>query len=252
MTQLPIERIKAVQAAGAQLFAEAGLAAEPPGVALAVEKHRWAWRPPTVKVVLLAESHIYTSVSDFALIVLKEALPTEAQQTPAEFVRIIYCLGYGEPQLLSGKTDAKNAGTRQFWDLFARLARLGKPPRRSQGASLEQRLRWKVNTLTRLQRQGIWVLDASLHAMYIPGGKRVPNRLKFALHQLWWEQYGSYVLSQIPQAKVWIIGKTVADDLKKLKIPWDGWIYQPGAGRSPSRNLEQGWPELLKDIEEGA
>lgn len=248
MERLAIEKLKEVQAAGAKLLAQAGLEAEPPGVALAVEKHRWAWRPDSVRVVLIAESHIYTSKSDFALTVLKDRLPPEAQHAPSEFVRIIYCLGYGEPQLLSGKTERRNAGTRQFWNLFGRLAATGQQPHTSKGASLDRRLQWKVDTLSKLQQKGVWVLDASSHAMYAPGGKRVSNRLKFALHQLWWENYGCDLLSQFPQARVWIIGKTVADDLKKLKIPMQGWIYQPGAGRSPSRDLEQGWAELLESI----
>ncbi len=47
---------------------------------------------------------------------------------------------------------------------------------------------------------------------------------------------------------VWIIGKTVADDLKKLKIDFQGWIYQHGASRSPKINMELGWPELLRNI----
>ena len=251
-TQVPIEKIKAVQAAGAKLITNAGFEAEPPGVALAVEKHRWAWRPEQIKVVLIAESHIYTSASDLALTVAKNQLPPQAQHTPSEFVRIIYCLGYGEPKLLNGETQRRNAGTRQFWDLFGRLAGMGTSPRSSQGASLGQRLQWKVDILSKLQHKGVWVLDASLHAMYLPGGKRVPNRLKFALHQLWWEHYGVYLVSQFPRAKRWIIGKTVADDLKKLNIGWDGWIYQPGAGRSPKRNMEQGWTELLRDVEAGA
>lgn len=251
MNQLPTQKIQAAQVIGAKLLAEAGWEAEPPEVALAVEKHRWAWRPQLVKVVLIAESHIYTSKSDFALSVSKDKLPPKTQETPSEFVRIIYCLGYGEPELLNGKTTQRNAGTRQFWDLFGRLANTGKQPRRSEHNSLDQRLQWKVDTLTRLQHRGIWVLDASLHAMYAPGGKRIPNRLKFALHQLWWNHYGSDLLSQFRGAKVWIIGKTVADDLKKLQIPSQGWIYQPGAGRSPNRNLEHGWSELLQDINQG-
>ena len=246
--ELPTERIQAVQAAGAKLFAQAGLEAEPPGVALAVEKHRWAWRPDSVKVILLAESHIYTSTGDFALQVLKDKLPPAAQHTPTDFVRIIYCLGYGEPELLSGKTEQRNAGTRQFWDLFGKLAATDKQPRKSMGASLQGRSQWKLDTLSKLQQKGVWVLDASLHAMYAPGGKRVPNHLKFALHQLWWENYGADLLSKFPQAQTWIIGKTVADDLQKLSIPMQGWIYQPGAGRSPSRNLEWGWSELLNSV----
>ncbi|MEC4984413.1 MAG: hypothetical protein SAJ37_04335 [Oscillatoria sp. PMC 1068.18] len=248
MLKLPILTIKNAQKLGAKLLVEAGIEPEPAGVALAVEKHRWAWRPKQVKVILIAESHIYTSASDFALQICRENLPLNARNTPLEFVRLIYCLGYGEPKLLSGKTVQRNTGTRQFWDLFGRLAETGKQPRGGQKIWWQNRLSWKVDTLIKLCSKGIWVLDASFHAMYAPGGMRIPNKLKFALHQLWWEKYGSNLLAEFPTAKIWIIGKTVADDFQKLQINFDGWIYQPGAGRSSSRNLEQGWTELLNDV----
>ena len=251
MKQLPLwaeKRIKISQTKGAKLLKKSGFEPELPQVALAVEKHRWAWRPENISVILIAESHIYTSCEDCRLKVQKKLLPKAAQHTPEEFVRLIYCLGYGEPELLSAETKQRNSGTRQFWDMFGRLAGTGKQPNRHKGISLGYRLRWKIKTLEAMQTRGVWVIDASLHAMYLPGGKRVSNSVKFALHQLWWEDYGSHLLSKFPQAKIWIIGKTVADDLKKLKIDFQGWIYQPGAGRSPKINMELGWPELLRNI----
>jgi hypothetical protein len=246
--QFPVQLIQNAQKQGAVLLQQAGIEPEVPGVALAVEKHRWYWRPPQVRVILIAESHIHTSAADLSLQIKRDSLPPIAQDTPPEFARIIYCLGYGEPELLSGTTKRRNAGTRQFWDLFGRLAGTGKQPRRRDRAFTE-RLNWKIQTLQTLQQKGVWVLDASLHAMYAPGGKRIPNSLKFALHQLWWNTYGSYLLVQMPTTKVWIIGKTVANDLQRLNIPYDGWIYQPGAGRSPQRDLEQGWGQVLEDIQ---
>ncbi|MGB3695562.1 MAG: hypothetical protein WA865_05360 [Spirulinaceae cyanobacterium] len=251
MSQLPVwveEKIKISQSKGAKLLDEAGFEPELPQVALAVESHRWAWQPENTSVILIAESHIYTSVQDFSLTVQKKSLPAAAQHSPEEFVRLIYCLGYGEPELLSGETTQRNAGTRQFWDLFGKLTARGKQPRKTEGVSVSDRLEWKVGTLREMQAKGVWVIDASIHGMYVPGGKRVSNQIKSALHRLWWSDYGADLLSRFPQAKVWIIGKTVADDLRKLKIDFQGWIYQPGAGRSPKRNMKSGWAELLRDV----
>ncbi len=251
MSQIPVwveQKIKISQNKGANLLKEAGFEPELPQVALAVEKHRWAWRPENISVILIAESHIYTSAQDFGLTVQKQCLPAVAQHTPEEFVRLIYCLGYGEPELLSAQTVQRNAGTRQFWDLFGKLTLRGKQPRKSTGVSLSDRLAWKVATLQEMQAKGVWVIDASIHAMYLPGGKRVSNQIKSTLHRFWWEDYGAGLWSRFPEAKVWIIGKTVADELQKLKIDFQGWIYQPGAGRSPKRNMESGWVELLKLI----
>ncbi|WP_156915055.1 hypothetical protein [Rubidibacter lacunae] len=196
----------------------------------------------------MGESHIYTSADDLRWHVRRDRLPLGAQGTPPVFARLVYCLGYGETALLDGLPHQRNSGTRQFWDLFGRLAGTGRSPRRREHPILEARLQWKIRTLEILRNLGVWVTDASLHAMYAPGGKRVGSRLCQALHQSWWEGYGAQQLSNLGPQKVWIIGKTVADVCDRLAIPYDGWIYQPGAGRSPTRDLTRGWKELLEDV----
>lgn len=250
MTELRLEEggLEAI-AAGAKSLAAIGWQPEPLEVAIALEGYRLAWKPPTVSVILLGESHIYTSAADFAIEVEQEKLPAIARQTPRNFVRIIYCLGYGESELLTQTPTPPNPGTRQFWELFGRLSDRGKPPKRSRDTTFKQRIQWKVETLETLQKRGIWVLDASFHAMYAPGGKRIPNAQKLHLHRQWWDAYGEQLITRFPQAKVWVIGKTVADDLKKLGIPFEGWIYQPGAGRRRDRDLEYSWDELSKLID---
>ncbi len=221
----------------------AGRSPEPPEVALAVEQYRWAWRPPQPRLVLLGESHIYTSAADLELRVQRDRLPAAAQGGPDCFARILYCLGYGEPELLSGRPSVRNAGTRQFWELCGRLVGRGRAPRRRE-AGLESRLAWKVEVLSLLQARGIWVLDASVHAMYRPGGDRLTARWARSLHQQWWQGYGEPLLATLPGVQIWAIGKTVAGALEAVGVPLAGWIYQPGAGRNRQRDLERGWAEL--------
>ena len=71
-------------------------------MALAAERHRWAWAPSRVRLVLIAESPFYTSPQGFTLHVRRELLPPDARHAPSEFVRLIYCLGYGKNSLLDG------------------------------------------------------------------------------------------------------------------------------------------------------
>jgi len=130
MMSPPLDRIKTAAALGAQAIHAAGLVAERPEVAIAVEQHRWAWKPQNVRVLLVAESHVYTSAEDSALHVRTELLPERARHAPREFVRLVYCLGYGETWLLDSRPRQSNAGTWQFWNIFGRLTGNGRQPTR--------------------------------------------------------------------------------------------------------------------------
>ena len=72
-----------------------GSEAESIEIAEEVERLRLAWRPSRVRIVMLAESHVYTSKD--------EALSRVRQPDGIEtgFVRFVYCLGYGEPSLVT-------------------------------------------------------------------------------------------------------------------------------------------------------
>src|SRR5262245_48897798 len=160
----PIDRIKTATALGAQAIHAAGLVAERPEVAVAVEQHRWAWKPSNVRVLLVAESHVYTSVEDSTLHVRTEMLPEEARHAPREFVRLVYCLGYGETWLLNAPPQRPNGGTRDFLNIFGRIVDNGRQPTRAL-ASATARLLWKVQTLQRIRAQRVWLLDSSLHGI---------------------------------------------------------------------------------------
>jgi hypothetical protein len=222
---------------------------EPVEVALAVEEHRWAWKPDKVRLVLIAESHVYTSPQDLKAKVTAGMLPGEAHQAPAQFVRFIYCLGYGEQELLEEPKPQSNPGTFQFWTIFARAAgtTASKP---ASSAPLAQKVAWKIETLKALQAKGIWLLDASVHAFYFPGegqdkiapanGKKVRDVKKLLpacgkmVHRLWWQGYGKQLLNTHCQsASRWVIGHGVAHAAPYLFNEADcgkeNWIYQPNA-----------------------
>jgi hypothetical protein len=79
--------------------------------AVEVERLRLACRPERVRVVVLAESHVWTSPDEIRS---RVAQPNGIE---TGFARFVYCLGYGEPQLVE-PTVAPNRGTPQFWKLF--------------------------------------------------------------------------------------------------------------------------------------
>ena len=241
----PLDRIRAAVSSGILAIEAAGLVAEQPEVAGAVERHRWAWKPPAIRVLLVAESHVYTSAEDLAIRINATLLPDAARHAPLEYVRLVYCLGYGETWLLNAQPRS-NAGTWQFWNIFGRVAKTGRQPTRG-GSSDASRLAWKVATLNRLREQGVWLLDSSLHGIYAPGATRVPAHLTTVLHRIWWEHYGSWLFAQCAGAYRCVIGKVTAAHLANLGVPVDNWIYQPQAERNVSSpQLDHGWPDLLR------
>src|SRR5208282_936906 len=80
-------------------------------VAVEVEQLRLAWRPERVQVVVLAESHVWTS---------RDEIQSRVKQPNGKetgFARFVYCLGYGEKDLVKPEVP-HNSGTPQFWKLF--------------------------------------------------------------------------------------------------------------------------------------
>ena len=216
-----------------------------------VEQHRWFWRPVQPRLVLIAESHVYTTDADLSVRIDQSAVAPlfKAGQIlpPTEYVGLIYCLGYGENKLLVNRhADFSKRGTWQFWDLFGRIARTGNQPRASAGTSLRARLEWKIGTLNRLKELGVWLLDASAHAIYLGDHLRRSQDCCEALHRQWWEHYGRHVINDHGNPVVWVIGASVCRHLAGLNgFKCSGFIYQPNARNV---NKEHNWDRLLADV----
>src|SRR5437773_10224347 len=89
----------ALEECHSQLAKLLGSGAEPIDVLRCAEKHRTYWRPEHIRVLLLAESHVYTTSSELDR---RVALPgSMGTEVPRGFVRLVYCLGYGENGLLN-------------------------------------------------------------------------------------------------------------------------------------------------------
>ena len=124
------------------------------------------WRPSKTKVILLAESHVYTSLADSKVKFRKP----ESYDGPDQYVALVYCLGYGENELLEGSLSNANKGTPQFWECLAAAANLDDRASvlKRVTKDLQERLKIKHQLLKKLQADGIWLLDASVVGWYLP------------------------------------------------------------------------------------
>lgn len=118
------------------------------------------WRPPRVRVILLAESHAHTPEAS------TRRYRVPGYDGPSNFVALVSCLAYGENDILQEPLD-NNRGTPQFWQLLA--AAVGAPPvlKRTE-SDLARRLQAKLALLRAVRDKGIWLLDACVVGWYIP------------------------------------------------------------------------------------
>ncbi|WP_431267169.1 hypothetical protein [Dankookia sp. P2] len=207
--------------------------AEPPAAALAAEAWREAFRPPRLRLLLLAESHMATTTAKLACPL--RLPPGLDWPRPAGFVRHVYCPAYGEPALVPG-LPAGNAGTPQYWRLLAALD--GRPaPTRAAWPDPAARLAAKAGLLHRLRARGIWLTDASLVAVAGPGGAREAARVHAAAIRGSWEGWHAARLPGLAPAHVVVIGSAVAAVLRgALDAAFPGcWqaVPQPMGARRP-------------------
>jgi len=197
---------------------------EPFCIVKSVDDHRNFWKPKKVKVLLLAESHVYTSITEYDNIMRYDRFPGLAG-CPANYVRLVYCLGYGEKELVR---LTANSGTPQFWKIFASCVNQNfysesKKILLSKTPNFYQRLNNKISLLEKLKEKGIWLVDASIVALYNNNIKPSPKKMKEII-EVSWEQHVSKIIQEIKPEKIIVIGigvsKVLEDELNKINIPF--------------------------------
>ncbi len=178
----------------------------------AVTAWRNVWRPDRVRIVLLAESHVGEHPGDFRIGVT--SLAWIGRSLPDPYVRLIYCLGYGESEICTRRPES-NGGTPQFWNIFGQVA-LGQSPPRKAESSLRDRLRWKVRVLEELRQRGIWLQDASPLGVYLGQGQRLDHRQYVKLLRDGYQRYVWPSFEKDAPEQVWVIGKGVLAALAGL------------------------------------
>jgi hypothetical protein len=225
-----------------EIIKNAGYIPEPLETALTVEEYRWFWKPEVVKFALVAESHVRTNDEELKVRIKPERLPSNYPGSgPLTFVKLVYCLGYGEPSILDCSNNIENnPGTKQYINLFAELVGL------THQRHYMTRLRWRTHVLNIVKEKGIWLLDASVHACYLGKKKRdlgeeesnrLPPEVVKDIVPKSWNKYVKPVIDDlnIDPKCVWIVGKGLHDLLRgKYANGWN-WIYQPNARVSNER-----------------
>ncbi|MCA9572174.1 MAG: hypothetical protein KC656_30250, partial [Myxococcales bacterium] len=215
-----------------------GGTAESAGYLASVSAWRDVWRPQEVRVLLVAESHVAEAPGDADIAVTVPGLP----QLPTAFCRLVYCLGYGESGLCRPGPES-NAGTRQYWDIFGAIAGgpYARQPRK-RDSTLEERLRWKLDVLEWLRDHGVWLVDACVAGVYVPGGGRAASGHTY--ERMVRDSFTRHVWPMVadePIQQTWIIGAGVHRALAgHPALRTAHTIIQPQGDRaSPGRHAQE-------------
>ena len=205
-------------------------------VVMHAEEYRHFWKSKTTNVVLLAESHVYTDEHDFRIECKRSILRKIIPSYPVNFVRFVYCLGYGENELSIREIDCNKRGTPDFWKIFSycvsedetkvlKMSTWKKTPE-----NLEKRLSNKVNVLRKMQDKGIWLLDASI--VGLTEIKR--DRTKKKIIRICWDNHLAKVIEESKPNYIIVIGMRVGNvlnsELQKFKIPFKTLPQPRGRG----------------------
>jgi hypothetical protein len=220
---------------------------EPIEVLQNVDEHRRFWRPEKVKTVLLAESHVYTSREEAALTI--EFPPNISSSAPKSFVRFVYCLGSGENRLLQKPVNnPPNRGSPQFWQVFHSCVNQVacnedfSAVQKTRILDMRQRIQNKLQLLDQLKRNGIWLVDGSLAALYLPGGtKPIPEIMERALQVSWDLYVGEQVVQAKPEQIICIgngVRRSLDSRLKKVCSCPITTIKQPNSRMSAQERLQ--------------
>lgn len=217
---------------------------EPFEVVQLVEAYRNFWKPRKVKVLLLAESHVYTSHEEYSSKVCIDGLSRLG--CPENFVRYVYCLGYGESQLLD-KRIKDNPGTWQYWRIFQSCCNDSESPKPIKYLTVMD----KIKLLQQLKDEGVWLLDSCPIGLYGQDSNGVeikkmikPNHYREFI-DISWEKYIKDQITICNPEVIVVIGKMVWNILEdRLPKGRSTWVYQPNA-RQGSSYLSEHSPKTL-------
>jgi hypothetical protein len=202
-----------------------------------VDKYRNYWRPSQTNVILLAESHVYTSDEDFKTRIDHSGYEDLIPNYPDRYVRFVYCFGYAEHSLLKDAfPDMKSKlGTPQFWKIFtvceSENSKFDFDAIKKTTTETDERIKNKISLLTKLKKKGIWLVDGSIAGLYNEG-KKPPLRIMQEILRTSWDYYVKELVLSARPKYVMCIGKSVRDTLNdkiaETNIPHD-YIHQPQA-----------------------
>jgi hypothetical protein len=176
---------------------------------------------------MLAESHVWTNKAD------AKSRVQQPDGVETGFVRFIYCLGYGEQCL--APCVSPNPRTWQYWMLFHDAVHEPKPPPIAWPPNPQERVLAKLRLLNELKDAGVWLVDASVTALYKPSHGRLIAGPKYKeLLRCCWEAHVRNVIAECQTSAVLIVGKGVYDAIgplvrQGLPNAYMDFIRQPNA-----------------------
>jgi len=192
-------------------------------VVKSVDEHRNFWKPEKVKVLLLAESHVFTRDSEHDSFMQYDRF-SELEECPTKYVKLVYCLGYGEKNMVKVPV---NRGTPQFWKIFVSCVNQnfiseGEKILLSKTPNYHERMSNKISILGQLKEKGIWLVDASIVALYNDSKKPISGIMESVI-KISWKHYISKIIQEVNPEKIIVIGKGVhkilENHLRMIDIP---------------------------------
>jgi len=197
---------------------------EPFSVVKSVNEHRNFWKPKRVRILLMAESHVYTPIEEYNHTLQYSAFP-ELYGCPPNYVKLVYCLGYGEREF--SRVNSKS-GTPDYWKIFTSCVHQNYNSEFSKILLTEtknqnQRLQNKISLLEKLKKEEIWLVDASIVA--VNKTVKLTEKIRREILNISWKHYISKVIRETQPKKIIVIGrrvsKTLKDELDKINIPYE-------------------------------
>jgi hypothetical protein len=218
-----------------------GHATEPYESVALVEEYRQYWKPEETRVILLAESHVFTRDADRLITIPR--LP-RLPGYPTQYAKFVYCLGYGEKQLTENTLHPKRDGTPQFWKIFYSCNNCIRDSRDFtpilSRTNYEQRIRNKIELLVCLKQNGIWLVDSSIVALYDNGKKPGYKTMESVIEQSW-QGYVRGVIEEAAPEHIICVGKVVSNllegEIKKMVGSHYTTLYQPNAYLSSEHHM---------------
>jgi hypothetical protein len=182
-----------------------------------VEDYRRYWKPQEVRIILLAESHVFTTKDDRAIELI--SIP-DLPDYPTQYAKFVYCLAYGEKGLAKTPSLLNGTGTPQFWKILyscgneITIEKTDFKPILKGGASFHDRIQNKIDLLLHLQRSGVWLVDACITALYNKNVKPDPSRMASAITTSW-KFYTRRVVEECAPKHVICVGRKIGELLKR-------------------------------------
>lgn len=141
---------------------------------------------------------------------------------PEQYAKFVYCLAYGEKSLTNADNHPLRDGTPQFWKIF--YSCLNEVNNNQCFAPIlrmtptEQRITNKINVLASMRERGIWLVDASIAAVYGNDVNLTSNTKRQTILASWLGYTRNVIIAANPKHVI-VVGKGVYDAIQNHLPP---------------------------------